>query len=273
MELETEISSVVQTKQKQNVGIELNSQNKIFHITNTKTQEIFGSEQKSKPFYFESLTQYPLTWEYPCERCGYKFNTSPVFYPMKYHILKKQWILSDRAFCSFVCLKGFIIDSSFSNNKEEIPMTCTFYETIFHLIIENIPYISLRSLKSRSPIGHLDENEYRKMCQETSIFLQVDPKTGKNRIQLFSNSDENTNNNHKLFISKPNEYSIHFIQSIVDKNTPFSFVETWLEEKPKQIKQRDPRNPISADKQQAFQESLRQLQTETIKKKKNNSLD
>lgn len=262
MELETEISSVVQTKQKQNIGIELNSQNKIFHITNSKTQEIFGGEQKSKPFYFESLTQYPYQWEFPCERCGCKFNTSPVFYPIKYHILKKQWILSDRGFCSFVCLKGFIIDSSFSNNKEEIPMTCTFYETVFHLVMEDIPYISLRSLKSRSPVGHLEENEYKKMCQETSIVLANDPKTNQPYILT-------SNQNNKLTTTKPNEYSAFFIQSIVDKTTPFSFVETWLEEKPKQVKQRDPRNPISADKQQAFQESLRQLEAETIKKKKN----
>jgi hypothetical protein len=116
------------------------------------------------------MNEYPKSVNYPCKRCRcFFYEKSPVMIPFKYYIQKREWKLYEWYFCSFICAKGFIIESSFSQSKEEISHMITFYKEVFGIMVENIPYIDLDAIIENSPNGYISLKDFEKMKENHSL--------------------------------------------------------------------------------------------------------
>lgn len=193
-------------------------------ISSSIPKQFFTQEQIKQAKNEMFLNEYPKSVNFPCKRCRcFFYDKSPVMIPFKYYIQKKEWKLYEWYFCSFICAKGFIIENSFSQSKEEISHMITFYKEVFGTLIENIPYIDLDAIIENSPNGYISMKNYEKI-KENFSFIKT---------------------------------------NVVSKHPPFSLVDSWFEQTNNQNfssttgSRRNPINVVEENQQKNFEAELK----------------
>lgn len=110
------------------------------------------------------LSEYPIEWNYDCNRCGFPIDGIPFFIVKEIPATTKlsNYKLDFMGHCSPECCLGSILETS---NKEEVHELVAnfmhFMREFFNPKLLEIAYLPKELLKKYSPFGKMDREEWR----------------------------------------------------------------------------------------------------------------
>jgi hypothetical protein len=156
-------------KEKLNLTAELNQfeMRKILKTMHMETKKIFfwnnGNDKENKSFFFPQ--EYPKKWDFPCCKCGKKFDCMPIFY-VDWNEKKNCPILRPTdCFCGLTCCKMNILESSKIDKATKLQDLYRFALLYLDKDIEKISYLPMTFMKSRSPFGFMEDKEWEEKSQ------------------------------------------------------------------------------------------------------------
>lgn len=120
--------------------------------------------------------EYPRKWDFPCVKCGKKFDGEPVPRIPKWDNVKGVPIIDMMVFfCSDICGKNWIIESSFTEKGAECENLARWFIEYKSKEIAKISYLPLSFMKSRSPAGFMTDEEWKQRSQNSYGFYLNPP--------------------------------------------------------------------------------------------------
>lgn len=143
----------------------------------TKRTFLFLSEVESgNPVERYYPQDFPKKWDYPCIKCGEKFDEEPVPRIPKWNNVKGVPVIDKMVFfCSDLCAKSWIIESSFTEKGVECENIARWFMEYKNQKIEKISYLPLSFKKSRSPAGFMTDEEWKEKSQNSYGFYVNPP--------------------------------------------------------------------------------------------------
>jgi len=130
------------------------------------------SGNKTEHYYPQEFCK---NWKWPCIKCGITFSNEPTIRIPKWDVIKDAPIFDmTMGFCSDVCYKNWIIESTFTDKGTECQNLYRFVLEYKNKHIDKISYLPLSFMKSRSPCGFMSDEEW-KAKSENSFGFYVHP--------------------------------------------------------------------------------------------------